>query len=93
MTGSGPRAFRVYHSLQRPKLFLGGEFAASKLCFDVTFGLIAISLFVHSWRLVLLAIFCGTVGQGLIRKFSQKDPIGITLMFRAARHPFTREPE
>ena len=83
----------MYTSLQRHKLLLGGEREATQYNLYLTFMFIVFALFGLSWRMAVLAIFCGTVLQWIIRTFSQTDPDYFKVLLAANRHPHIREPE
>ena len=90
-TGSKPRAHRVYTSLQRPKLLLGGEREATQFNLYITFMLVVFALFGLSWRMGVPAIFCGTILQWVVRIYSQTDPDYFKILLAAWRHPHIRE--
>jgi type IV secretory pathway TrbD component len=83
----------VYTSLQRSKLLLGGEREATLYNLYLTFMFIVFALFGLSWRMGVLAIFCGTCLQWVIRICSRTDPDYFKILFAARRHPHIREPE
>jgi type IV secretory pathway TrbD component len=78
--------------LQRPKLLLGGEREATQYNLYLTLMFVVFALFGLSWRMGVLAIFCGTILQWVIRVYSQTDPDYFKVLLAATRHPHIREP-
>jgi type IV secretory pathway TrbD component len=91
---SVPRStHRVFRSLQRDKLLMGGERELSQANIMVTVLLVLLALMRLNWRLAVIAVLFGGPVQWVIRTFSQEDPDHVKVDLEGLTTPHIREPE
>lgn len=93
-TSAEPRArHRVFRSLQRDKLLMGGERELSQANIMITVLLVLLALMQLNWHLAVVAILFGGPVQWVIRHFSEQDPDYIKTYLEGLTTPHIREPE
>ena len=84
---------KVYQSLQRDRLLMGGELEVSQLNVTITVLLALLALMALSWHLLVLAVIFGGPVQWVIRTLSEHDPDYLKTYLEALSSPHIREPE
>jgi type IV secretory pathway TrbD component len=84
---------RVFRSLQRDKLLMGGERELSQANIMITVLLVLLALMQLNWHLAVVAVLFGGPVQWAIRHFSEQDPDYIKTYLEGLSCPHIREPE
>jgi len=94
-TSSFPRSskHRVFQSLQRDKLLMGGERELSQINITITMLLGLLAIMGMNWHLAVVAVLFGGPVQWAIRILSERDPDYVKTYLEGLTSPHIREPE
>ncbi len=84
---------RVFQSLQRDKLLMGGERELSQINITITMLLGLLTIMGMNWHLAVVAVLFGGPVQWAIRILSERDPDYVKTYLEGLTSPHIREPE
>jgi len=84
---------RVFQSLQRDKLLMGGERELSQINITITMLLGLLAIMGMNWHLAVVAVLFGGPVQWAIRILSERDPDYVKTYLEGLTSPHIREPE